>query len=465
MGMKFISAALKSVNSKEMKNEISRLAGSRRSFMKNTALGTAGLVAASATGFSEVPGANARVNVAVIGLKRRGRPLLNSLSEIDNVRVTWVSDVDAVQQEKGIGIAEKALGYRPPAEKDMRKILEKKDVDAVFVATPDHLHAYQTLAALQNGKHVYVEKPCSHNLGEDELLIKAQEKYSKLSIQMGTQQRSSPETREVIKAIHGGAIGKPYKAVAFYANSRGRVPNPKEMAPPSTLDWELWQGPAPRRPFIDIVADYNWHWRWHWGTAESANNGTHEMDVARWALQVEYPEEVHANGGKYHFVDDGWEMYDTMEVTFRYPGNKVIQWEGNSRNGYRTFGSGRGTIIYGTEGTVYVDRNGYRLYSREGELVKESMGEAEAGTALGGGGSMTTRHVRNFIESIRSGEKLHAPIKIGAVSTQMTHYTNVASLVDGDVIHVDAATGHFKDSSLMRRYWGREYEKGWQPVL
>lgn len=448
-----------------MKALIDSNAASRRTFLKQTALGSAGLVATSAQSFAALSGANARIRVAVIGIKRRGLPLIRSLSTLPNVEVTWVSDVDAVQLEKGMAMAEKTLGYRPRTEKDMRKIVEMKDVDAIFVATPDHLHAYQTLLALQNGKHVYVEKPCSHNLGEDALLLQAQAKYPELKIQMGTQQRSSPETREVIRAIHDGVIGKPYKAVAFYANSRGKVPVPQQVAPPSTLDWELWQGPAPRRPFLDILADYNWHWRWHWGTAESANNGTHEMDVARWALQVEYPEEVRASGGKFHFVDDGWEMYDTMEVNFHYADNRVIQWNGNSRNGYLTFGAGRGTVIYGTDGSVYVDRDGFRIYSREGELLRESKGEAEGGVALGGGGGMTTRHVANFIAAIRTGEPLNAPITVGAVSTSMTHYTNVASRVEGGLIQVDPTTGRFTDPALMDTYWGRQYEKGWEPKL
>ncbi|MEY3000559.1 MAG: hypothetical protein RL648_773 [Verrucomicrobiota bacterium] len=448
-----------------MKTQFETHSGQRRTFIKQGALGAAGLLTAKAGAWGAIAGANERVRVAVIGIKRRGIPLIRSLSSIPNVQVTWVSDVDSVQLEKGMATAEKDLGYRPQTERDMRKIVERDDVDAVFVATPDHLHAYQTLISLQNGKHVYVEKPCSHNLAEDALLLKAQERYPELCIQMGTQQRSSPETREVIQAIHEGVIGNPYKAVAFYANSRGAVPVPVEMAPPATLDWELWQGPAPRRPFMDILADYNWHWRWHWGTAESANNGTHEMDVARWALQVGYPEEVRATGGKFHFVNDGWEMYDTMEVNLHYTGNRVIQWNGNSRNGYTTFGSGRGTVIYGTEGSVYVDRDGYRIYNRSGELARESKGEAEGGIALGGGGGMTTRHVRNFIEAIRSGETLHAPISVGAVSTSMTHYVNVASRVEGGIIKVDPSTGRLADPALMKRYWGRDYERGWEPTL
>jgi predicted dehydrogenase len=321
------------------------------------------------------------------------------------------------------------------------------------------------MIALQNGKHVYVEKPCSHNLAEDEFLMKAEKKYSDLKIQMGTQQRSSPETTEVVKAIHEGLIGNTYKAVAFYSNKRGPVPVPKVTTPPDFLDWELWQGPAPRREFLDILADYNWHWRWHWGTAESANNGTHEMDVARWALDVEYPEAVQTQGGKFHFVDDGWEMYDTMLVSFNFPGNKVLQWDGKSRNGYETYGAGRGTVIYGSEGSVFVDRSGYRVYSREGEVIQEKTGEPEGGVALGGGGSMTTGHVRNFIESIRGNDTLNTPLSIGAVSTHLTHYTNVASRTPGRQLDINPWNGRFRSKKIMKKYWSRDYESGWELKL
>jgi len=440
--------------------------GSRRTFIKKTAIGAAGLaLVSSAKSYGSILGSGEKVRVALIGLKRRGIPLLEALGQISNVEVTWICEVDDKQMKIGMGHAEEALGYRPRTEKDMRKIVEKDDVDAIFLAIPDHWHAYGTMIALQNGKHVYVEKPCSHNLWEDDFLMKAEKMYSKLKIQMGTQQRSSPESIEVVNAIHEGLIGDTYKAVAFYSNGRGPVPVPKVVAPPDFLDWELWQGPAPRREFLDILEDYNWHWRWHWGAAESANNGTHEMDIARWALDVHYPERVQAQGGKFHYVDDGWEMYDTMQVSFIFPGNKLLQWDGKSRNGYQTYGSGRGTIIYGTEGSVYVDRDGYRVYSRSGELLQEKTGEAEAGVALGGGGNMTTRHVRNFIDSIRGRDTLHTPLSIGAVSTHLTHYTNVASRVDGHNLEIDSGTGHFKDKAIMEKYWGRDYESGWELTL
>ena len=186
------------------------------------------------------------------------------------------------------------------------------------------------------------------------------------------------------------------------------------------------------------------------------------MDVARWALDVKYPESVQTLGGKFHFKDDGWEMYDTMEVTFNFPGNKVLQWDGKSRNGYETYGGGRGTIIYGTDGSVFVDRGGYKVYSRDGEMIQEKRGEAEGGVALGGGGDMTTRHVKNFIESIRGNDTLHTPLSIGAVSTHLTHYTNVASRMGNKLLEINPKNGHFRSKKIMKKYWGRDYERGWE---
>jgi predicted dehydrogenase len=438
----------------------------RRGFMKNAALGAAGLaLAGSASSFAAVVGANDTVRVAVAGLKRRGRPILQALSKLPKVKVTCICEVDQLQLQVGLGHCDKYLGYRPATEKDLRKVVERSDVDAIFLTLPDHWHAYATTIALQNGKHVYLEKPCSHNLAEDELLMRAERQYQNLKVQVGTQQRSSVESREIIAEIHRGAIGEAYKAVAFYNNDRNRVANPREVVPPSTLDWELWQGPAPRRPFLDILEDYDWHWRWHWGTGEVANNGNHELDVARWALGVHFPQQVQTQSGKFHFVDDGWEMYDTMEASYRFAGNKVIQWDGKSRNGYSTYGAGRGTIIYGTEGSVFLNRDGYRLYDRAGKLVRERTGEAEDGVALGGGGSMTEQHVRNFVDAIRGDASLNAPVSEGGPSSHLTHYANVSSRAGDALLRLDAATGRFEDQELERAFWGRDYEAGWEISL
>jgi predicted dehydrogenase len=254
--------------------------------------------------------------------------------------------------------------------------------------------------------------------------------------------------------------------VAFYANNRDVVPVQKKAPVPEGLDWEIWQGPAPHVDYMDNIWDYNWHWYgWNWGTAETGNNATHELDVARWALQVKYPEYVNVEAAKRHFRNDGWEMYDTMDATFRFPGNKIIKWDGKSRNGHKTYGSDRGTIIYGTEGTVFVNREGYTLFDRSGKKVKDSKSSgSEAGTALGGGGDMTDTHVANFLNVIRGTEsKLNSPIEEGAVSQMMCHYANISFRIDKP-FKVNPEDGHILDSDGMK-FWDREYQNGWEPKL
>ncbi len=438
----------------------------RRTFLQTSAAGAASLslsgLPLSAKSYRRILGANDRIRCALLGCYRRFPALLDALAELDNVDITYVCDVDARRQEAGAARVKKAVGSAPKQEKDMRRIFAQSDVDAVFHATPDHWHAPGAILSLQAGKHVYVEKPCSHNPREDELLI-AWQKKTGLQVQMGAQQRSAPETIEIIQEIHKGVIGEAYLATAFYTNTRGRVPDAKKMPVPDYLDWELFQGPAPRTDFIDIVGDYNWHWFWRWGTAETGNNATHELDVGRWALQVKFPEEVYVNAAKNHYKDDPWTMYDTMDASIVFPNNKTVKWDGKSRSGYSTYGSGRGTIIYGSEGSVFVNREGYRLYDRNGKLLRERKGGPEAGTALGGGGSMTTLHVKNFLETIRGKEKLNCPIEEGAVSTHLCHYANISYREGNKQLAIDPATGHFKDKKVMKKYWSREYEKGWKP--
>lgn len=442
---------------------------SRRSFIKQAAIGSAILAAApysiSAQGSSRVAGANDRIRVALIGCNRRFFGVGRSVCEQPNVEVVWVCDVDSRRQDAAVNHIEKHAGYRPKAEKDMRKIYEDDSIDAIFQMTPDHWHALGTVLALQAGKHVYVEKPCSHNLFESDLLIKAQKKYGKV-VQMGNQQRSSAESQEIIRQIHEGVIGNAYMATAFYCNNRGRVPDANNMPPPEWLDWELFQGPAPRQDFVDILADYMWHWYWAYGTGETGNNATHELDIARWALNVDVPDWVQVNSGKYHYTDDPWTMYDTMDATFHFHDGKCIKWDGKSRNGQLTYGAGRGTIIYGTEGSVFIDRGGYRLYDRHGELVREQMsGGDETGTALGGGGNLTTRHVRNFFEAIRGNEEQASPISEGALSTDLCHYANISSRAGNRKLEIDPKTGRINDRGIMKKYWSREYERGWEPKI
>ncbi|PKL81480.1 MAG: gfo/Idh/MocA family oxidoreductase, partial [Ignavibacteriae bacterium HGW-Ignavibacteriae-3] len=286
----------------------------RREFIKKSTMAAAGVtlggVGFSAKSYGRIIGANDRMNFAIIGLHGRAYAHLEGVRMCDNTMVTHVCDVDRRELDKFAAEAEKKFNMAPVREKDFRKILESKDVDAVTIATPEHWQAIMSIMALQSGKHVFVEKPSSHNPYEGELLVQAQKKYGKL-VQLGNQQRSSPHTIEIMKKIHEGIIGTPYLGKAWYSNTRGTIGTGKVVPVPEYLDWDLWQGPGPRTDYKDNVHPYNWHWFWHWGTGETLNNGTHEVDLCRWALGVDYPNSVSASGGRYHFKDD-WEFYDTL---------------------------------------------------------------------------------------------------------------------------------------------------------
>lgn len=441
----------------------------RRDFIKKSAAATIGLsalgtAALSAKSYGRIIGANERLNVAIAGLGRRLGAYYEPIGlKSSNVNLMYLCDAMESQMPKAAKNFAKHIDYAPKLEQNVMKVMDDKDLDTIIIATPDHWHAPGTWLALERGKHVYVEKPCSHNPREGELLIALQKKYNKV-VQMGNQQRSAPESREIIAAIHNGAIGKAYMAKAFYSNSRGAVPNPTQAPPPAGFDWEMFQGPAPRRAYTHDTWDYNWHWYgWEYGTAETGNNATHELDVARWALQVDYPSEVLVTAGKRHFPEDGWVMYDTMDATFKFGNGSVIQWDGKSRNSYKTYGSDRGTIIYGTEGSVYVDRGGYKQFDRAGKEVKSSMSSSnEAGTALGGGGDMSTTHIVNFFNAVRGLEKQNSNIEEGAVSTLLCHLANISSRT-GENLICDPTNGHIKNSKKAAALWTREYEKGWEP--
>ncbi len=437
----------------------------RREFLDTLALGTAGLaISSTAKSYAQIMGANDRLNFAVIGLHGRAGAHLSSLKANKSAaRITHVCDVDAETLKKFAADTQQEMGEAPATERDFRNILAKKEVDAITIATPDHWHTPMAILGLKAGKHVYVEKPCSHNPAEGALLLEAVRKYGK-KVQMGTQQRSSPHTIEIVEKIRSGAIGTPYLAKAWYANVRKSIGVGKDAPVPPQLDWDLWQGPAPRQAYKDNYQPYNWHWFRVWGTGETLNNGTHEVDVCRWALGVDYPETVSAQGGRYQYKDD-WQFYDSLITNFNYPG-KMITWEGNSCQGMRTFGRDRGSVILGTEGSVIVDRDGYETYDWKGKKTGEVKAQKEqtSSTDLTGRDSMTDRHFANFIAAVKSGEKLNAPIEVGNVAVTMLQLSNVAWETNR-VLTLDAKDGKIQKDAEAMKHWGRSYEKGWEPTV
>lgn len=437
---------------------------SRRTFVNGIAVGVAGsALTSSAKSYAQILGANDRLNFAINGLNGRGHAHLSALQANKQIaRVAYICDPDDKIRAKFATDAEKALGYAPKAERDFRKALESKDVDAISIATPDHWHTPLAIYGLKAGKHVYVEKPSSQNAREGELLVAAQKKYGKM-VQVGDQQRSSPHSIKMIGQIHDGLIGEAYMAKAWYANTRGTIGVGKVVPVPDTLDWDLWQGPAPRSEYKDNIHPYNWHWLRRFGTGETLNNGTHEVDVCRWALGVDYPEVVTAIGGRYQDKDD-WEFYDTIVTDFRYPG-KTLTWEGRCCNGMKLYDRDRGSVIYGTKGAVVIDRDGYDVYNWHGKQTDKFRTGAETSTSdLVGRDSMTDLHFANFINSCKGTDNLHSPISIANISVTMLLISNIAYFMNREM-KLDPKTGHILNDSEAMKLWGRSYEKGWEVTI
>ena len=436
----------------------------RREFIGRLAAGSAGLaIAITAKSYAQILGANDRLNFAIIGLNGRAHAHLSSLhANSKDARITHVCDVDGGILKQFVDATQQTTGEAPKADRDFRSMLQEKDVDAITIATPEHWHAPMAIAGLKAGKHVYVEKPCSHNPAEGAMLVEAQRKYGKV-VQMGTQQRSSPHTIEIIGKIHDGLIGRPYFAKAWYCNTRKSIGVGKPIPVPADLDWELWQGPAPREAYRDNVHPYNWHWFRTWGTGETLNNGTHEVDVCRWALGVDYPQRITSSGGRYHFKDD-WQFYDTLVTSFDYA-DRTISWEGRSCQGMKVYNRDRGSAIMGTEGTVIVDRDGYETFDLNGKKTGEfKTGTKTSSADLLGSDSMTDLHFANFIAGIKKGEKLNAPIEVGNVSVTMLQLSNVAWEVSRE-LHLDQKDGKIQNDVEAMQLWGRKYQPGWEPKI
>jgi predicted dehydrogenase len=437
----------------------------RRDFVKTGAAAGLGLLA-GATGpgplFAMRGSPAERVRVAVVGVNGRGVVHAQNFSSLPNSEVAYICDVDASVIAKAAA-ASRSQAAAPKIIGDFRRALDDKSVDAISIAAPDHWHAPMTLLAMKAGKHVYVEKPSGHDPREDELLIAASAKY-KSHVQLGTQRRSGPRFFEAIQAIKDGAIGTPYLARAWYANTRTSIGKGKVAPVPSNLDYELWQGPAPHTPYRDNVVHYNWHWFTRWGTGEICNNGTHEIDVARWLLGVDYPTTVYSTGKRHHYADD-WEFPDTQEAVFEFDGGKSIIWHGQSCNGLPMYGRPRGTTILGTAGSIVIDQDGYVITDLKNKTVKESV-VAQQGDALNtvGDDALTRLHMQNFLDAIRTGAKLNAPIADGAKTGMLCHLGTIAHQT-GRKLRTDPKTGHILDDAPATALWSRAYAPGWAPSL
>lgn len=425
---------------------------SRRDFLQTSTLAAAAALATHVhAGDQPAQSSSEVVNCGVMGLGRGLQHALRIVESNKQARLMYLCDVDKKRIDAAMkSIEGKDKEAKPNLVQDFRRMLDDKSLDAVFIATCNHWHAPAAILACKAGKHVYVEKPGSHNAREGELMVAAARKYKRV-VQLGNQRRTWPAMREAIEKLHAGAIGKVRYARCTYLSDRGPIGKGKPAAIPEDLDWTLWQGPAPDREYLDNIVHYNWHWRWHWGGGELANNGPHALDIARWGLNVDYPYQISHVAGRYHF-DDDQETPDTGVVTYDF-GHCGLSWDYSSCHAHRD--EPRPMVHFeGETGALHIHGSpSYQFFDKQGKPT-------EAGKSDGGEGD----HIRNFLTCIRTGETPNSEIEVGQRSVLLCHLGNIAYRT-GRVINFDPETKKIIGDADAMKLWSREYRPGFEPTV
>jgi len=445
----------------------------RRDFIKKIAITSAGVAvgnsifAMSAKSYRNIVGANERVNLAIIGVNGRGTSMAGTFAKLPDAKIATICDVDTRVFKKALkAVADAKQADVPTTEGDCRNVLKNKDIDAIYIAMPDHWHAPMTIMGCAAGKHVYVEKPLSHNPHEGEMAVAAMKKYKRV-VQMGAQRRSAPVLTQGINELHNGIIGRVYLAKTWYTNKRASL-NLKPGTAPAELNYDLWQGPAPRMAYQEGLIHYNWHWFWHWGTGEALNNGTHEVDVARWGLGVDFPTRVTSVGGRYNFKDD-WQAPDTQIITMDFPNRVSLMWESRSSNGRKIEDLDRGIIFYGDKGSLDTGGDSYKVYDLDGKLIKDvkSLMKEDAVDARNTASvslGMDSMHAANFLDSIKNNKEPNCSAETGFKSILGMQLGNISWRVGRD-LHIDPSNGHILNDPEAQKLWKRTYEPGWEPKV
>ena len=438
----------------------------RRDFVK--AGSGAFAIAAAGCAIGDAAPSN-RVRLAIVGChaKGRGQSVMKAAMKVPGVEIAYVCDVDSRAREWAAAEVEKLSGFKPKKEKDLRKVLEDKDLDGIISETPDHWHAYSAVLAMRAGKAVYVEKPCAFCPHEGEIIVDTWRKTG-MVFQMGNQRRASLTYKAVFDYLREtNAIGEMKWAKCWYMADRASIGKGVKIDVPEWLDWDLWQGPAPRRDLLSNVVHYNWHWFREWGTSEMGNNAPHFADAARWALGVDYPESVQCAGGQYFPKDDDYVWPDTFNASFKFPGDKLITFELASHCREKPYMDvGTGAMIYGTKGSLYLSpHDTATLYDEKGKEIKSWLagGQTQAGSLTNPTSSLDVLHQTKFVECIRAkNQKTNAPADEAVKSTYLPLLANIATEV-GETIRLDPKTGKLLTKSA-EKLWSREYAKGWELV-
>lgn len=392
------------------------------------------------------------VTIGVMGVSR-GLSLAKTFAAIDGIRIKYLCDADSNRLKSAMTAMSKEVDYDITATGDFKDILNDDEVDVLVCAAPNHWHAPAGIMACAAGKHCYVEKPCSHNAWEGEQLVAAARKHKKC-VQMGSQRRSSDKIQKAVQLVHDGQIGEVWYSRSWYANLRGPIGKGTEISVPDHIDYDQWQGPAPRQPFTSNRLPYHWHWVWDYGNGELGNNGVHSIDLSRWGLGVDYPVRVSSSGGRYCF-DDDQQTPDTHLISFEFEGGKQIVWEGISCNRLGIDGESFGVTFHGDKGSIRLNSWGYELLDTRGKVLAAESGKAS-----------DAAHIQNFVDAIRADDPtlLNAEIEIGHKSTLLCHLGNIAHRT-GDSLKCDPTNGHIQGNDKAMDLWKRGYEPGWEPSV
>lgn len=407
----------------------------RRKFVQSAA------VFAAATQARPILGANDRVNLAIVGIGGRGRDHINYFSALPDQKIVAIVDVNQTAQERGQALVRKVQGHDPTVYLDLRDALESKEIDAVSIATPNHWHALTTIWSCHAGKDVYVEKPASHDLYEGRQMIAAARKHRRM-VQVGSQSRSIAHKRQAMQMLREGVIGEVYMARGMCYRRRRSIGTTPVEPVPAGLDWDLFLGPAPMRPYSENRFAYNWHWFWDTGNGDIGNQGVHELDICRWGLGLpadEEPEKVVSSGGKFVWQDEQ-ETPNTQQALLSYRGSEVQFDVRNLNTGTESqvplTGSIVGNIFFGSEGFMIVHPTGFQVYM--GDEREKTVDEAHVEEKVWD----PKPHMQNFLDAVRARDSkvLHADIAEGVASAAMCHYANAAYRT-GRTLRPDPLTG------------------------
>ncbi|PCJ82578.1 MAG: oxidoreductase [Bacteroidetes bacterium] len=437
---------------------------SRRSFLKRTAVAGSAVIAAPTIISAKVFGANDRINAAVLGVNGRGKSHIKSFMAQDNVRIKTLCDPDMnllIDRQKSF---KETYNKDVGLEQDLRRVIDDKDIDVISIASPNHWHALSVIWACQAGKDVYVEKPGSHNIWEGRKMVEAAEKYDRI-VQHGVQLRSSPAINEAIDLLRNGYIGKVYMARGLVFRWRGDIGDQGFSAVPNGIDYELWTGPAPKRPFTRNLVHYNWHWHWDYGNGDVGNQGIHETDLCMWGLDVGLPTKITSMGGKFLW-DDCKEVPEVLTSIYKYPDEgKIIQFEVRPWCTNTEDGATVGNIFYGDKGIMVVE--GYDKYKtflgKDRTPGKSGEDGGPSGTGMDRGAGGTVGHFTNFIEAVRKHDKsiLNGPVETAHLSSGLAHLGNIAYRLDR-VLTFNPKSETFINDAEADKMLTRKYREGFE---